>query len=390
MRPHSGAGFCSGRRDLFRAAYTVGRRTIMAFLAPLLPWLASAAPAVLGSIAAPIAKRIYKWATGKGVPRRAHRRQMRIKGGSLSIMNKWPLLERSHRYACGGRIGRGGSLAVMNKWPLLERDHRYATGGRLLRGGNLPIGPLNKWLIGRADHTAKGARGGAILPAGAFQRFARAIASATAPRGKGGRVHHGKHLVQYHLSHSARGRPELVRGHFAHNPKPHMVRGHQTRAHMAAGLLRGAGLPGRYRQAVPPRYTLAGMNKRVHNGYSTNPKLSPLFLRGAGGRVRRPAQPKLASVMRLPGMGGGTHLVRPHLSHTKYGAPVHVKGHYSAGMSMTHHKVRPHVRMTGSGPVRVRGHVRGGSLASDFSHRRTYGFGLLNPSGRGLLGPARR
>lgn len=69
--------------------------------------------------------------------------------------------------------------------------------------------------------------------------------------------------------------------------------------------------------------------------------------------------------------GGSKHLVRAHMSHTKFGAPVYVRGHFAGGAKRhrrrgglltptgrgrkTHH-VKGHYRHTGSGVVRVRAH----------------------------------
>jgi len=95
---------------------------------------------------------------------------------------------------------------------------------------------------------------------------------------------------------------------------------------------------------------------------------------GAGGRyATRPA----------PRRGMGGVYVAPHISHTKYGVPVHVKGYHRApthrGLGGTY--VRPHVSHTKYGvPVHVKGY-----------HRPSRG-GLLYPAGaprgRGLLSPA--
>jgi hypothetical protein len=87
---------------------------------------------------------------------------------------------------------------------------------------------------------------------------------------------------------------------------------------------------------------------------------------------------------------GGTY-VRPHISHTKYGAPIHVKGYrktYHSGMGLLApaggkaryvpggvvraHRVRPHISHTKYGaPVFVKGYRTG----------KRQGMGLLMPAG---------
>jgi hypothetical protein len=176
-------------------------------------------------------------------------------------------------------MGQGGALAVMNKWPLIERPARYNMGG------NLPYGPLNRLLPSIARNTL---RGGA------------------------------SHMVRAHTSHTRYGAPEMVRGHFAHDPRPHMVKAHMVRAHMAAGMAGGRASP-------VPHTVRAHMSRNQYGPFMVHAYTA------AGAKRSHHKQPSLAAVMRGSGMVGATHYVAPHVSHSKYGTPFMVKGHYAAG-----------------------------------------------------------
>lgn len=333
------------------------------------------------------------------------------RGRGLAVMGKWPLLSRPHCYA------HGGSLAVMGKWPLLSRPHTYSYGG------NVPYGPLGKRLVGRGGshvshtkygvpyvarnprphmvrghlshtrygrpemvrpHMAAGARrgGGWEDFTGMFTKLAAPVKRLAVPAAKytigralGGRRLPRPHMVRGHLSHTRFGRPEFVRPHMAAGMRrggAYAVRGHMSHSkygkmervmpHMARGprphLVRGhlshtrLGRP----ELVRP-HLAAGMVGRNRHGQFTH----------AG--ARRPAQPKLASVMRMHGMtnrstgGRIVHRVRPHVSHTATGRTTFVRGHLAAGVAMTPHRVRSHVRVTPYGMAPVRSHHRGGMLS---------------------------
>ena len=129
--------------------------------------------------------------------------------------------------------------------------------------------------------------------------------------------------------------------------------------------------------------------------------------RKAGGRHRRGAKiileargyiPKglLVGPMPMAPMGGRMrprpHFIKAHTSRTRYGHPVHVRGHWAAGGGAIRRvKVAPHVRLTRRGPVKVRGHVKGmGAMRRVAPHIRMTARGPVKVRGHirgGLLSP---
>ena len=153
-------------------------------------------------------------------------------------------------------MGQGGALAVMNKWPLMERAARYNMGG------SVPYGPLNRFLPSIARNTIRG---------GATQ-----------------------HMVRAHASHSKYGAREAVRGHYAHDPRPHMVKAHMVKAYTAAGVCGG--------RASPVPHSVAAHMSRNQYG----PFMVHAYTAAGAGAARRShhKQPSLATVMRGSGMVG--------------------------------------------------------------------------------------
>ena len=335
-----------------------------AFLAPLLMGLPGAVSGIIDMVG-----NIKKLQGRGGALRRRRvsraRRSSPHLAGALSVMRKYPLIERPARYR------QGGALSVMRKYPIIERPARYRQGGAMLFPTNLGIVKAAMPLI-------------SSLTRGLAAPFRKAAyVTEFMRKGHGGRLPPRPHYVRAHSAVSKNGTPYHVRGHYAAglalpggmggraSPRPHYVRAHKSvrpdgrvvhvRGHYAGGASRGRRPHGGLSLAALPGIRL--LRDIVHSIPVAGPLARSI---GFGGATRKRRAPARAAHRQHP----AAHRVRPHVRMTRNG-PVHVRGHLAAGGALaTPHKVRPHVRMTQSGPVHVRGHVKGR--------------GLLNPAGYGL------
>lgn len=203
------------------------------------------------------------------------------------------------------RRRKGGATSHMGSFPLLQRPIRYAQGGKMIKH-LVPYvtRPSHGGTLRPRHRRGRGPIADALSKIPLLGMLAGPLASAfgagrIARRGVGGTY------VRPHVSHTKYGAPVYVKGY------------HKT---YHSGPRRGFGVLG----AEP----LGGL-------------LAP-----AGGRARY-----------LPGGVIRAHRVRPHISHTKYGAPVFVKG-YRTG------KKHP-----GMGLLMPAGSHRGGYLPYATSNR---------------------
>lgn len=309
---------------------------------------------------------------GTGRRKRAAGRRKRAaakkRGMGLQHMGNFPLLQRPHVFAHGGartrvaphvrmtqagpmvvrghmRAPAGSGLSHMGNFPLLQRPHAYAMGGARRRpaarkaavkgrgilgslfGGIPLIGPLiQKIGLGRRTRggVRRNRRGGAAprSPHAMLQMLQQQLHRGVQQRMPGTPM---PRMMGPHRMAPAMARGLLAPAGGRRHPAPHLVRAHQAisklgmpftvRGHAAKGLLSPAG------GLLSPAGGLFGLGL-----------LSP-----AGGR--RPRARAARGLLSPAGGFAGMGLL--------------------ASGAKRAHRVKPHIRVTAAGLVRVKGHVRG-------------------------------
>lgn len=277
-------------------------------------------------------------------PARGHAQSGR-RAGSLAVMEKFPLLQRPHKYASGGRLGvmekfpilqrpheyaTGGRLAVMEKFPLLQRPHHYAYGGALKkRVGRGPLAaalgkiPLLGMIMGPiAEAFGKGRRSGrgACTPGDLGRAYSQAAMDAE------------RHNVQI-----------LGRNWKAASVNFEPGRCRPSKVTYEYDDSDGGGLR---RRKAHGGNVARNMRTARRVEHATGMHTVRGYTRSDGTRVK-------AHLSANPGVAAGGRMV--HRALTRHAATA----------TKRRHRVAPHVRRTASGLVAVKGHLahgKGGSM----------------------------